>query len=108
MLRRTRMREAFEGLQTACEIVGGDEVGEMTAQLVVIVVVIAFDGCVLDRAVHSFDLAVGPGMIDLGESVFDTVLAAMQSREASVGVQQAHCVLSQLLGSIQFSGCKID
>ena len=51
----------------------------MAAQLVVIVVVIAFDGCVLDRAVHSFDLAVGPGMIDLGESVFDTVLAATQS-----------------------------
>src|SRR3954451_10972171 len=51
----------------------------MVAQLVVIIVVIAFDGCVLDRAVHSFDLAVGPGMIDLGESVFDTGLAATQS-----------------------------
>ena len=35
---------------------------------------IAFDGGLLDRAVHPFDLAVGPGMPDLGEAMFDAVL----------------------------------
>ena len=44
-------REAFEGLQSSPEVVGADEVGEVVAQLVVILVVEAFDRRVLDRAV---------------------------------------------------------
>ena len=36
-------REAFEGLQSSPEVVGADEVGEVLAQLVVIVVMQAFD-----------------------------------------------------------------
>ena len=36
-------REAFEGLQSSPEIVGADEVGEVLAQLVVVIVVEAFD-----------------------------------------------------------------
>ena len=36
-------RESFEGLQSSPEIVGADEVGEVLAQLVVIVVMEAFD-----------------------------------------------------------------
>ena len=34
-------REALEGLQTASEVVGGDEVGEVPLELVVVVVVVA-------------------------------------------------------------------
>jgi hypothetical protein len=64
-------------VQASAEIVGVDEVGEMPPQLIVIVVVITFDGRVLDRSVHPFDLTVGPGMIDLGEAVFDAVFTAM-------------------------------
>ena len=71
----------------------------MAAQLVVIVVVIAFDGCVLDRAVHSFDLAVGPGMIDLGESVFDTVLAAPQSEHVRYMARSAHLLVAVANGT---------
>jgi hypothetical protein len=63
-------------VQASAEIVGVDEVGEMPPQLIVIVVVITFDGRVLDRSVHPFDLTVGPGMIDLGEAVFDAVFTA--------------------------------
>ncbi len=37
------------------------------------VVMIALDGCFLDRPVHAFNLAIGPGMFDLGEAVFDPV-----------------------------------
>ena len=50
--------EAFGGLEPATEVVGGDEVAKMLPELVVGFVVVAFDGRVLDRAVHSLDLAV--------------------------------------------------
>lgn len=45
----------------------------MLPQLVMIVVVEPFDGRVLDRTVHTFDLTVGPGMVDLGEAMIDAV-----------------------------------
>ena len=44
-------REAFEGLQSAPEVVGADEGVEVISQLVVVIVVEAFDGRFLDRAV---------------------------------------------------------
>ena len=44
-------RETLEGLQTLCEIVGGDEVGEMASKLVMRFVVEAFDDRLFDRAV---------------------------------------------------------
>src|ERR1700732_661519 len=53
--------EAFEGLQSACEIVGGGEVRQVGAQLLVGLVVEAFDGCLFDRAVHALDLALVQG-----------------------------------------------
>jgi hypothetical protein len=48
----------------------------MPAELLMAVVVVAFDGRVLEGSVHPFDLTVGPGMVDLGEAVLDVVLAA--------------------------------
>ena len=48
----------------------------MGSQLVVGLVVVAFDGCVLDGSVHAFDLAIGPGMLGLGQAMIDTVLGA--------------------------------
>jgi hypothetical protein len=42
------------------------------------VIVVAFEGCFLDCAVHPLDLPVGPGVLDLGEPVFDPVLVAAQ------------------------------
>ena len=50
-------REAFEGLQSSREIMGADEVGQMPGELIVVVVVEAFDRRFLDGAVHEFDLA---------------------------------------------------
>ncbi len=64
-------REAFEGLEAFGEVRGLDEIGEVAAELIVGVVVEAPDGCVLDGAVHSLDLAVGPGMPWLGQSVIN-------------------------------------
>lgn len=39
---------------------------------------VAPDGCLLERSVHSLDLAVGPGMIGLGETMVDVVLGTGQ------------------------------
>ena len=79
-------REPFEGLQSAAEIIGVDEVLEMAAQLVVVVIVEAFDGCFLDGSVHALDLSVGPGMLDLGEPVLDLMLAADTVEDVVEGI----------------------
>lgn len=48
----------------------------MRAQLVMTIVVEAFDGCIFDRAVHPLDLPIGPWMVRLGEAVLDVVCLA--------------------------------
>ena len=45
----------------------------MTAQLLVIIIVIALYRRFLDRALHPFDLAVRPGMIRLGQAMFNVI-----------------------------------
>ena len=93
-------REALEGLQSSPEVVGIDEVGEVISQLVMVVVVEAFDGRFLDRPVHSFDLAairensppdcflvlMAPGVPDLGEPVFDLMLATDAVEDVLEGI----------------------
>lgn len=69
-------REALEGFETASIIVGIDGVVEMRRQLRMAVIMVPFDGSLLDRAVHPFDLSVGPGMLDFGEPVLDPVFFA--------------------------------
>jgi len=64
-------RESFEGFEAPPEIVGVDEVLEMAAQLVMVVVVEPFDGCVLDGPVHSLNLPVCPRMTWLGQAMLD-------------------------------------
>ena len=45
-------------LRASGEVVGVDEVAQVSSQLVVGLVEVAFDGCVLDGSVHAFDLPV--------------------------------------------------
>ena len=78
--------EAFEGLESAAEVVGYHEVGEVLPQPVVIVLVVALDGRFLDSPVHSHNLAIGPRMSRLGEPVIDIVLGACQLEP--VGAEQ--------------------
>ncbi len=68
--------EPFEGLESSGEVVGVDEVGEMLSELLVGLVGEAFDGGFFEGSVHALDLAVGPGMLGLGESVVDIGLGA--------------------------------
>src|SRR3546814_1198209 len=63
--------EAFESLEPLGKVVGGEEVCEVRPQPVVAVVVVAANGGLFDRAVHAFALAVGPGVVRLGEPVVD-------------------------------------
>ena len=56
-------------LEPPTEVVGGDEVVEMPSELIVVVVVEALDGCVLDGPVHALDLTVGPWMVEPGEAM---------------------------------------
>lgn len=45
----------------------------MRAKVVVAFVVIPLDGCVLDGAVHAFDLTVGPYVVRLSQRMFNPV-----------------------------------
>jgi hypothetical protein len=80
-------REAVEGLESSGEVVGGDEVVEMPDELVVGCVVIPLNGRVLDCPVHPLDLPIGPGMIGLGQSMFDPVFPtdAVEGMAAELG-----------------------
>jgi hypothetical protein len=69
-------REAFEGLQALGEVIGGNEVCEVTSELVVGFVIEAFDRRIFDRSVHAFDLAVSPRMLGLGEAMIDVGFGA--------------------------------
>lgn len=69
-------REALQGLQPPSVVVGVNEVGKVCFELIVSIVMVALDGRFLDRAVHALDLAIGPGMLDLGQPMFDAILLA--------------------------------
>ena len=49
-------------------------------------VVEAFDGCVLDGAVHAFDLAIRPWVLDLGEPVVDLMFPADPVEDVFEGI----------------------
>jgi len=69
-------REAFQSFESPSVVVGVDEVGEVCFELIVSIVMIALDGRFLDRPIHALDLTVGPGMLDLGQAMFDSILPA--------------------------------
>src|SRR5215204_5873924 len=69
-------REAFEHLQPAAEVVGGDEVVEVPSELVMAIVVIALHSGFLDGSVHPLDLPVGPWVVGFGQPMLDAMAAA--------------------------------
>jgi len=66
--------EPFERLQSAGEIVGHYEVGKVAFELLVSIIVVVFDGGVLECAVHPLDLTVRPRMFGLGRTMVDIPL----------------------------------
>ena len=88
--------KSSEGFEPTGEVVSGNEVVEVNSELFPAVIVVALDGGFLDGPVHAFDLSVGPGMVGLGEAVFDSVnmagavegMAAPSGRESSTVLWQ--------------------
>lgn len=78
--------QTFEGLEATTEVVGADKVGEMPFELFMVVVVVALDGGVLDRAVHSFHLTVCPRVLRFGCAMVDAGLGAREFE--GVGTEQ--------------------
>ena len=66
-------REAAQSLQSLCEVVGLDEGVEVGSQLVMRVVVVSPDGCLFQGSVHALNLAIGPRVIWLGQTMFDAI-----------------------------------
>ena len=112
-------REAFEGLEPPPEVVGADEVGQMLCELVVVLVMEAFDRRVLDRAVplpgsglpanrerdplnlaaprensspDCFLILAARGVFDLGQPVFDLMLAADAVEDVFEGINMPFVV----------------
>src|SRR3546814_5241451 len=81
----TRFRSA-ERLEATAVVVCVDEVVEVCRQLGMAVVMVALDRCFLDGAVHSFDLAIGPGVLHLGQAMLDAMLVADPVEDMVEGV----------------------
>ena len=77
-----------------------DEVLKGPAQLVVAVVVEAFDGGLLDGPVHPLHLSVRPGMGDPGQPVLDAVLG----QHRVDGIRHRRDQVAQELGRDHLAG----
>ena len=82
-------REASQSLQSATEVVGSDEVSEVLAELLVALVIEALDRGFLDGPVHSFDLAIRPGVLRFGQPMVDVILRAGEFK--GVGTEEFSC-----------------
>ena len=101
-------RQAVQSLEPAGEVVGIDEVGEVLAQLCVIVVMDAFDSGFLDGPVHALDLSVGPGMLDLRQAMFDAMRLADPSEDVLEGIPVGAAVgeLDAVVGEHRMQGVR--
>ena len=75
--------EASQGFETFCEVVGVEEGGEVFLELGMGLVMIGANRCFLDRGIHAFDLAVGPRVVWLGESVINIVTGTREFESVS-------------------------
>ena len=76
----------------------------MSAQFIIRLVVEALDGSVFDGAVHSLNLAVGPGMLYLGQPVLNAVLSTPHvehmghiGRRRHIGIAGRECELNAVV-----------
>jgi hypothetical protein len=64
-----------DGFEAVGEIVCGGEVGEVLAQLLIILVVVALHRRLLDCPVHALDVPIGPQMVRFGRLLINRVRA---------------------------------
>lgn len=80
------------------EVVGRHESKDVCFEAFDVAVVEGFDCCVLDGSVHSFGLAVGPGMIRLGQAMLDAMLNADTIED--VWVKEPPCRAFAVFGQV--------
>src|SRR5579862_2640878 len=90
-------RKPLQCLEPTAEVVGGNEVNQVAAQLAVGLVVVPLDGRFFEGAVHPLDLPIGPGMVGFGEAVLDAAcstdfLEGMEAMASDLAVADARQV----------------
>lgn len=78
----------------------------MGFQLVARLIVVTFDGCFLDRAIHPFYLAIGPRMADLGQAMINVMSLADPVKEnIPISFRSlAFCELDAVVGQDRVNG----
>jgi hypothetical protein len=66
--------KALERCESLRKIIGHQESMQMLFQVVMGLVVILFHGGIFARTVHTFHLAIGPGMVGFGQPMVNTML----------------------------------
>ena len=84
-------------------VVGIDEEVEVSAQLLVIVIVVAFDSGFLDCAVHALDLSIRPRVVGLCQAMLDLIgvadhVEAAEARDHGVPVSRLFGELDAVIG----------
>ena len=85
-------REALQRFDASSEVVSYQKVAHIGFQLFMKSVVVAFNGYILDRSIHTFDLTIRLGMFGLCEPVFN-VPRALQHRSNLCTI---HCAVGPL------------
>ncbi len=84
--------ESCEGFEPLREVIGHQEGMQMRFQVVLGLVVILFHGGVFARAVHAFDLAIGPRLVGFGEPMVEARLLTDTSKDMLTGRYIARAV----------------
>jgi hypothetical protein len=84
--------ESFERFEALREVIGHQEGMQMRFQVVRGLVVIRFHSGVFARAVHAFDLALGPRMVGFGELMADAIVLTDTLKAMMQGVDLALAV----------------
>jgi hypothetical protein len=81
--------QAFERFESLREIIGHQEGLQMLFQVVMSLIVILFHGGLFERAVHPFDLAIGPGMVGCGQPMVNPMLMTDAIKDMMKGLDIA-------------------
>ena len=84
--------ESFERFESLREVISHQESLEMLFQVVVGLIVVLFHGGLFERAVHPFDLAIGPRMVGLGQPMVNTMLVTNPIKDMLKGVKIAFAI----------------
>ena len=77
--------EAFESFESLGKVVSHEESLEMLLSVLRGLILVFLYRSFLERAVHAFDLAIGPRVVGCGQSMIDTILLTDTSQEMLTG-----------------------